>query len=92
MNTQIIVDTTYEINIGLKELLKSGRIKELRYEEELKQNREELILRQKALNELEQQFQRINQLQEEAQSETICLVIENNISREELKSSLYLQK
>ncbi|WP_258956516.1 hypothetical protein [Legionella sainthelensi] len=43
MNTQIIVDTTYEINIGLKKLLKSGRIKELRYEEELKQNKEELI-------------------------------------------------
>ncbi|VEB32256.1 coiled coil protein [Legionella sainthelensi] len=92
MNTQIIVDTTYEINIGLKELLKSGRIKEPRYEEELKQNKEELILRQKALHELEHQFQRINQLQEEAQSETICLVIENNITCEELKKLIVLTK
>lgn len=92
MNTQIIVDTTYEINIGLKKLLKSGRIKELRYEEELKQNKEELILRQKALNELEQQFQRINQLQEEAKNETVCFVIENDISIEELKKLIVLTK
>ncbi|QEY49917.1 hypothetical protein [Legionella longbeachae] len=90
MNTQIIVDTKYEINIGLKKLLKSGRINELRYEEELKQNKKELILRQKALNELEQQFQRIKQLQEEAKSETICFVIENDINIEELKKLIAL--
>lgn len=92
MNTQIIADTTYEINIGLKKLLKSGRIKEPRYEEELKQNKEELNLRQKALNELEQQFQRTNQLQEETQSETVGFVIENDIPIEELKKLIVLTK
>ncbi|KTD11803.1 coiled coil protein [Legionella gratiana] len=92
LNTQIIVDTNYDINIGLKRLFKSGKIEESRYEEELKQNKKELSLRQKAHNKLELQLQRINRLQEEAQGETLSFVIEKDIHPDELKNLIVLTK
>ncbi len=90
VNTQIINDTTHEIEHGLKDLLKEGGIDKARYKSELKQNKDELGFRLVAKAELEQQLERFNQLQTEARNQTPCFVIDSGMSKDELHKLIVL--
>jgi CRISPR/Cas system endoribonuclease Cas6 (RAMP superfamily) len=89
---QIIEDSKYEINEGLKDLLDRNKIDQRTYEEQLNQTKVELSLRQNSHNEVTQQIDRFKKIQEENQGETQGFVVEESTSRDELKKLIALTK
>lgn len=89
-NLKLIEAANLEINEELHNRLMSGRITPDIYKEQIEQQYVELELRQKAILELKQQIQRFTQFQ--LQTQINGFVIENTITRDELKNLSALTK